>query len=278
MHGRKKQSVPRSDEEIAALRKKGENYRLLSSHVLAGRKQGKPGDLKVIAKLLLANCDSYTMWNYRRSSDCLDDPERELDLTAECLKRNPKSYPTWAHRRWVVERSVDRRKVATAELDLCSKLLSFDERNFHCWNYRRQMSEWAQEENPEAFALSKLEANFSNYSAFHDRSARLPERLDATRAKQELDFVANALFIEPDDQSGWWYAECVLEKAAYEESVLEHQRRALSELRESEPRSKWPALALLRILKRQQEDYSDIHQLLLDVDPGHAGMYGALLR
>jgi hypothetical protein len=58
----------------------------------------------------------------------------ELALTERALAKNPKSYATWHHRKWVVAKgmcSLER------ELQLVGKLLDADERNFHGWGYRR---------------------------------------------------------------------------------------------------------------------------------------------
>jgi geranylgeranyl transferase type-2 subunit alpha len=69
------------------------------------------------------------------------DLQLELNLTAACLERNPKSYGPWFHRKWcwtlycgtnTVERDTFQK-----ELQLCALFLLKDERNFHCWNYRR---------------------------------------------------------------------------------------------------------------------------------------------
>jgi geranylgeranyl transferase type-2 subunit alpha len=67
--------------------------------------------------------------------------------TQAALRKNPKSYGTWHHRRWVVCQghcSLER------ELVLCTQLLDLDERNFHCWSYRRCVS-------PAGGALSALD-------------------------------------------------------------------------------------------------------------------------
>lgn len=63
-----------------------------------------------------------------------------------------------------------------AELGLCAKLLAADERNFHCWAFRRFVAKTLNGESAAAslaFARAKIDANFSNYSAWHARAAAL---------------------------------------------------------------------------------------------------------
>ncbi|KAJ8614242.1 hypothetical protein CTAYLR_001181 [Chrysophaeum taylorii] len=272
MHGRKK--VKASAQEVESSRRKARNYRTVNEHVLKLRAAGdtSPATLEVLKKVLLANSDSYTLWNYRRELEA----NEELELTAACLRKNPKSYPTWFHREWAVRRMGA--EVARKELSLCAELLNVDERNFHCWNYRRVMSELVGEDAAD-FAREKLESNFSNYSAFHELAASLPQKLDADRARQELDLVAQAIFTDPDDQSAWWYAECILSRTD-DGAVLRAQADALRDLRELEPKAKWPAIALLRVLARLSDRWTpemiELHALLIDMDPAHARMYGAV--
>lgn len=33
--------------------------------------------------------------------------KEELGLTVDCIKRNPKSYPAWHHRKWAIENGLD---------------------------------------------------------------------------------------------------------------------------------------------------------------------------
>ncbi len=49
------------------------------------------------------------------------------------------------------------------------RLLEADERNFHGWGYRQFLMELmaAAPDVEEAFAASKIDKNFSNYSAWH---------------------------------------------------------------------------------------------------------------
>lgn len=107
------------------------------------------------------------------------------------------------------------------ELALCKGFLREDQRNFHCWNYRRSVC--AAMGQPAAAGLAftgeKLRENFSNYSAFHQRSALLADHHhdfaadgEALRGRvaEELALVESAVFTEPADQSAWWYHQFLL--------------------------------------------------------------------
>lgn len=105
----------------------------------------------------------------------------ELALTEKTLRKNPKSYPSWHHRRWCVARGTELDPDGAAaflarELKLTTKFLELDDRNFHCWGYRRFISDRlgvpASEELE--YTTKKIESNFSNYSAWHYRSTYLP--------------------------------------------------------------------------------------------------------
>lgn len=79
--------------------------------------------------------------------------------------RNPKSYPSWYQRQWILHRYASHVDF-NQELDLCNQLLELDERNFHCWNYRRYVARVADvsQEKELTFSMHKIEHNFSNYS------------------------------------------------------------------------------------------------------------------
>ncbi|KAH8071479.1 hypothetical protein JL721_4460 [Aureococcus anophagefferens] len=288
MHGRKKQTQPPSAEAVAALAKKAANYRKLSAIALAAKAAKKHDDatFAVVEKLLTVNPDVHTLWNFRKEMLLARAGDGgavavgpELALTAACLKKQPKSYGSWYHRLWAVRREPAR---APAELELCAEFLKLDERNFHCWNYRRDVSRLAGESPADvlAYARGRLDANFSNYSAFHELAAHLPRTLDRETARRELDVARQALFCEPDDQSAWWYHADVLRRCEAEADLVDAEIATLRELRDLEPGSKWPALALLRLLLRTPRaathvEVARLHADLRRIDPAHAHVYGA---
>ena len=152
--------------------------------------------MAVTARLLEINPEVLTAWNFRREAIVFagrapnehrtNNLERthshsfaptladELALTERCLRKHPKSYPAWHHRKWCVARRVyvprgdvskrtetessaenaetESHAVATGfadargfpvasllatELAMAQALLDLDDRNFHGWGYRR---------------------------------------------------------------------------------------------------------------------------------------------
>ena len=196
------------------------------------------------AKLLLVNPDVYTLWNYRReillrrkqnvlahiercsSSDTgdlmvesvealQDDFDsiglQELSLSEECLKRNPKSYSAWFQRVFILNNMF--RPKLERELLLCNQALEKDDRNFHCWDHRRYVSRLLQisVENELSFTLDKINANFSNFSSWYQRSCLITDVVTNNIIKigdiwpTEYSMVENAIFTDPSDQSAWFY-------------------------------------------------------------------------
>ena len=142
---------------------------------------------------------------------------KELSLTENALfKRNPKSYYAWHHRKWVLSNGGIEN--LEKELILTEQFLEADERGFHCWNYRRcVLSKLDTCPNIEKrkkeveFTTKLIQRNFSNYSAWHERSKML--ELSMTNIEKELKTVDTAIFTEPDDQTAWIYHRWLVSQA-----------------------------------------------------------------
>jgi geranylgeranyl transferase type-2 subunit alpha len=132
----------------------------------------------------------------------------ELELSQACLQENPKSYCTWHHRRWALDQGVAlrggindesgggsendsdnncarARALLERELQLVARALEMDDRNFHAWAHRRWVTRklGVSAARELAFAGAKVAADFSNYSAWHQRSLLLGEAVAEARQR-----------------------------------------------------------------------------------------------
>ncbi|KAG0175133.1 hypothetical protein DFQ29_007234 [Apophysomyces sp. BC1021] len=203
--------------------------------------------LVITTRILESNPDYYTIWNLRRRIlingilKTTDEKRpvfvKELQLFMQLIQINPKSYWLWNHRRWCLETMPD--PDWTGELGLVNKMLTMDGRNFHGWDYRRyvvgHLRAIAGSPEKEAlivqqeydFTTQKINQSFSNYSAWHQRSKLLSEIVaDMSTeeknqvAKDELDFIKNAIYTDPNDQSAWLYYWWLVGKAPEHVSLL----------------------------------------------------------
>lgn len=192
--------------------------------------------LKVVTDVLVFNPEYYSMWNYRR--DILA-TKKDLDFESVCqvelklvdslLKRSPKSYWIWNHRHWILESSP--KPLWQGELKLINYMQNLDPRNFHSWDYRRYVMEMSQINSPLQefeYTTLKIQQNFSNFSAWHYRSKLLISAFpDLTSRNAEIqkgchflsnldfEFIRNAIFTEPNDQSAWLYQRFLLGSGKY---------------------------------------------------------------
>ena len=185
MHGqgRAEYKARQRDETISAgLSQKARQWHTLTSELLSQRQSQNSenpsllDNIRLTEKLLTVNPDPIYLWNCRREtilqistlniseSSPITFLQDERSLTASCLKRNPKAYGAWFHRKWCIRQYIlletkeyvlnmkpvtlfddsgrldlfrRWKGILNQELDLCSEFLQYDERNFHCWNYRR---------------------------------------------------------------------------------------------------------------------------------------------
>jgi len=211
---------------------------------------------------------------------------KELLFTQQALTRNPKSYWCWNQREWATRRLHAMNACPwKEELALCSKLLHHDARNFHCWNYRRYVAAQSQitEADEFQFTTTLIEENFSNYSAWHQRSKLLPllypeEEAYEEAIEGELEIVKNAFYTMPNDSSAWFYHRWLVNQNP-SRNILTREVDAIEELLtilESDEEKKWPKLTLVFLLKHLDSADSRIASTLselVQVDPQRQRYY-----
>ena len=252
------------------------------------------------------NSSHYTMWNMRRDvllfktlkeRAALD---TELKLTQRCLMSNPKSYCVWEHRRWCVEQThAQFEGVLAAEMALCEKFHSYDERNFHCWNYRRWLlqqdtaiPEDEQRRTDLAYTLRRIHENFSNYSAWHQRSLSF----DGADLGGEFDLIFNGIYTSPEDQSLWMYLYWLLDMTRPQDFDLVHTLAThCVQLCDMDGETKWPLLTLYFLLSKYDfeaqcqrnektlpaingKNANQIIESLCSIDPMRKGYYQSLVK
>jgi geranylgeranyl transferase type-2 subunit alpha len=167
-------------------------------------------------------------------------PQKLVDLMTEVkfntkiVTQHYKCYAAWNHRRWILAHMSPalRLKILTEENRQLEELMRADERNFHAWGYRRWVVSQLDElgayppSRDLAFAETKINQNFSNYSAWHCRGlviGRMVKELNTTthpNAEKEAELrdllrsdaqmVVRALYCDPADQSAWMYVPALM--------------------------------------------------------------------
>ena len=192
--------------------------------------QYTPEVFQLCSKLLIRNPEYYTIWNDRRrilqhqissakasqmtiiqvleaepksvsNESILNMISSDLNFVFSLLRKFPKCYWIWNHRRWLLQQASvhllvsETRDLWKSELVLVSKMLALDNRNFHGWGYRRRVVAALESEELNIDGLSKsmakeefdyttrmIGASMSNFSAWHNRSKLIPRMLDETGA------------------------------------------------------------------------------------------------
>lgn len=322
MHGRPraKSLSATSPEKVAAAKEQAALFGDLCQRVLQARQdhQYDEESLKMSEQLVERNPEMYTVWNYRREylqpiladggDTAVNAAAHELKVTERALMRNPKSYSTFHHRKWIVSSGFCSLE---HELVLVETLLDADERNFHGWGYRRVIAKkmGLPVSRELEFSKQKIEENFSNYSAWHHRTTILPllSRHDGSndggissswavndvpleKLKEEFQFVRQALYIDPMDQSGWfyhrWLVGCLAKHVTGDTTnalivdVINDELVMCREVHELEPGAKWPMLTIVQLQKflKKLDPTVEIHvhedmMVLQEMDPMRRNVY-----
>jgi geranylgeranyl transferase type-2 subunit alpha len=136
----------------------------------------------------------------------------DLGFLFPLLRKFPKCYWIWNYRLWLLEQASSLLPADTSlqfwlrELSLVGKMLTLDSRNFLGWGYRRTVVAALEsspkkptKEPPQSMAEQEfqyttrmIEANLSNFSAWHSRSKLIPRLLN----EQEADATARQEFLD----------------------------------------------------------------------------------
>ncbi|ORY30606.1 hypothetical protein BCR39DRAFT_564865 [Naematelia encephala] len=286
MHGIKRSRLSAQAEEAKRIKEQAkiEAYVGLQDDVLA-RKRSKDYTTEALKKttdLLDLNPEFYTIWNYRRHiflrglfpntnlQGIVKLLSTDLRLTMAYLQVHPKVYWIWNHRKWCLENCPDgpegtegwKNEFWKMELLVVEKLLDSDARNFHAWAYRRYiLASLPKSYTPQRsaqdelrYTRKKIESNFSNFSAWHCRTKilagvweGLSEAQVQSQKDQEFELVRQALWTDPEDQSGWLYHRWLIGSQP-PEPTLRRELESIKELNEAEPDSKWCLNALAHYL------------------------------
>ncbi|RZC54347.1 hypothetical protein C5167_013205 [Papaver somniferum] len=239
MHGQPRKPL---EPEDAATIQKAANLRALQTQLLHNHhnKIYNEEAVDLSTRLVETNPEFYTAWNYRKLAfehniiSAVDQDavrlilNEELRVVENALRRNVKSYGAWHHRKWVLAKGLSSTYHEFRLLDGFQKL---DSRNFHAWNYRRFVAalQNVSEEVELKHTTEMIDTNFSNYSAWHNRSAILSHLLKQgvhgfdSKEKalaEEYEVVHQAIFTDPDDQSGWFYHYWLLDQTITPDAPL----------------------------------------------------------
>ncbi|KAG7661288.1 BET4 [[Candida] subhashii] len=305
-HGIKRQHLTENAKQLKLQKdeKKIINYQQLTNYILQLRDNDTytQDAFNDTTNLLILNPEFYTIWNYRREillhlyksdqgkvndidtyAQVLTD---DLQFVLSQLKKYPKCYWIWNHRSWCLFELVEIDRVSWAyEFGVVSKLLEMDQRNFHGWQYRRFVVENIEREaikktepgkgniallkinlDEFAYTTSKVQKDFSNFSAWHNRAKLIPKVYDLVHSltdgipeeyqeqcqlfqdsfsilQHDLDMIKTGIYMSPEDTSVWSYLYWLLTDEffmkGYKEvgsylKVLEQQVEEISELNELE--------------------------------------------
>lgn len=146
----------------------------------------------------------------------------------------------------------------------------------HCWAYYLWILEQGKisKESDLTFVTSQINANFSNYSAWHHRSvifSTYSSNEIISNAKSEFEWLLNAFFTDPSDQSAWIYYRWLLnicnksfnelEKKNEWIELVKEQFEMINELNEMQENEKWVMFTLIELHQVVKENEKDCELL-----------------
>lgn len=169
-----------------------------SRYVEAQKKLKKEKTREAAVNILKMNPEEYMAASIIKKDLGKDTIHQQLDLTAELLSINPKSYNAWGLRRHLAHRLAQdleeeqRKEAKKKEKQMIQHLLDADPRNTHCWAYLNAVYKY-----PAEIAQKAISKDPSNYSAFHALIVSLEHRNITAEDMKEV--------IRPNISSPWMF-------------------------------------------------------------------------
>ncbi|KAG4304751.1 hypothetical protein PORY_001804 [Pneumocystis oryctolagi] len=194
--------------------------------------------LNLTTDFLEEDFENYSIWNYRRNilkNSVVFNPQydkttvqniilEELQFLNKLIKKHPKVYSVWSHRKWCFENAPF--PIWENEKTIIDSILAKDFRNFHIWNYRRYIIFNIEKQNKTSYAKSEfdyttdiIKKDFSNFSAFHYRTTLISRIIKESSCDylekkkffdKELLLVKSIVYTSPENSSIWLYHNWLL--------------------------------------------------------------------
>ena len=242
--------------------------------------------------------------------------QEELGLTSTFLSADERNFHCWNYRRFIVaclagswdgewNISVDDTTETSSSPSLMGPQV-VDKETSEARNTKPIVIPQELIRSEFEFTTSKIEQNFSNFSAFHYRSQLLDLCDDNDNGnvdieeimEKEFQLIENAVCTEPDDQTCWWYHAILLDKLSGHNNNmpprLQEQADLFRDILEDSPESKWVILGLFRVLQilgtydedaaaddssvSSKEERERLLQRLMKIDPYRSQRYEELRR
>lgn len=140
--------------------------------------------------------------------------KRELAFLSSLIRRHPKNYQAWEHRRFAAEGG----KMLEAELGFTDVVLYEDAKNYHAWSHRQWLvREHALGEGELETTEWFLQSDVRNNSAWNHRWL-ITGLKEGSRDTKEMEFALEMMIRAPRNEAVWNYIHALAKEVGTEEA------------------------------------------------------------